>query len=181
MNLRKLKIVGSEKYAVRIACSRYTDLDDIVIKQATAMGMPLIGGTALELWAKATNTPGVRKRSDNDLDFMASSLGEVAGYNEWVGENVDVSKVKTDVMLVRSHDYTPWEVVVDGVLTMKPEYLLWSKLTRGSEKDKNDIKWILSIKSLRDEDIQNILDKLGLTQKEADLLQECLNEIETSE
>lgn len=179
MNLKRLiKVKGLSKNAVRISCSRYSDLDDQVIKKATEFGLPLIGGTALELWAKATNTPGVRTRSDNDLDFIANNLAKVHSFDDWVRESSDPDKVKTDVMLVRSHDFTPWITMVDGVLTMRPEYLLWSKLTRGSQKDKQDIKWILSIKDLPDSAIQKVLDELGLTQQEADLLSECLEEIE---
>lgn len=174
MNLRRLNIQPTVEGVVRISCSRYSDLDDSVIKKATDLGMPLIGGTALELWAKATGTPGVRKRSDNDLDFLSNSVSKTTKFDSWVRKEVDTDKVKTDVMLVRSHDFSKWETVVDGVLTMKLQYLLWSKLTRGSEKDKQDIKWILSVKQLKDEDIQEILDELGLTEREANLLEECL-------
>jgi hypothetical protein len=150
--------------------------EKITIAKATSLGLPLIGGSALKLISKSLGIPMTRLRT-KDLDFIASSLPEVATYEDWVKENIDTDKVKTDVMLVRSHDFSKWETMVDGVLTMKPEYLLWSKLTRGSEKDKQDIKWILSIKELSDEAIQSVLDDLGLTQEEADLLEECLAEV----
>lgn len=161
----------------RIACSRYTDLDEIVIHKMTELGIPLIGGTALEIWAKVTNTPNVRKRSDNDIDGISSDLYKVSQFNQWASKNIDPDKVETDIMLVRSHDFTPWITVVDGILIMKPEYLLWSKLTRRTEKDRQDIKWILSIDSLSDEDIQYVLDTLGLTQEEADFLNSILQEL----
>lgn len=177
MNIRNLSIVADASVnTVRIQCSRYSVLDDKIIKKATELGLPLIGGTALELWAKVTNTPNVRTRSDNDIDVLSNSLSKLREFQAWVQEYIPQDKVQTDVLLVKSHDFSKWVVMVDGVLTMKPEYLLWSKLTRGSEKDKQDIKWILTIKSLKDEDIQLILDELGLTQEEADLLNECLNE-----
>lgn len=174
MNLRNLNINPSTTLLSRVGCSRYADVDDKVVHKATSFGLPLIGGTALELWAKATSTPGVRKRSDNDLDFISNGDDAAREFQYWVMSNVDPDKVKVDIMQVKSHNFSKWEVVLDGVLTMKLEYLLWSKLTRGSEKDKQDIKWILSIKELTDEEIQSVIDELGLTEDEANLLNECL-------
>lgn len=53
---------------------------------------------------------------------------------------------------------------------MKPEYLLWSKLVRGIERDLNEIKWLLSIPQLLDGEINNVLDSLGVAEKESYLL-----------
>ena len=172
MNLKEF----TKAKACRVACSRYSDLDDKVIKKATEMGIPLIGGTALEVWAAATETEGVRKRSDNDLDFIVGSLDKSREFSKWVKENIDPSKVKVDLMLVRSHDFKPYRTLVDGVLVMKPEYLLWQKLTRGSDKDKQDIKWLLSISDLSDEAIETVINELGITQEEYDLLMSIMEE-----
>lgn len=160
MNLRK------------ISCSKYSDLDDMVINKATDLGLPLIGGTALEVWANHYGTPGVRKRSDNDLDFISSD-GEVnQEFSNWVKENIPSDKVKVDIHFVQSHDFTNYIRSVDGTLIMAPEYLLWSKLTRSdrSNKDIKDIQWILSISQLTDEEINNALDDLGVTENEFELL-----------
>lgn len=166
MNLKKYTKVK----ACRVAYSRYSDLDDKVIKKATETGLPLIGGTALEVWAAATGTEGVRKRSDNDLDFIVGSISKSQEFSKWVKENIDPEKVKVDLMLVRSHDFEPYKTLVDGVLVMKPEYLLWQKLTRGNDRDKKDIKWLLSISDLSDEAIEQVIGELGITQEEYDML-----------
>ena len=42
MDVRKL---------VKISCSKYSDLDDLIIAKASELGIPLIGGTALEILA----------------------------------------------------------------------------------------------------------------------------------
>lgn len=172
--MRNLRLTPTQKNALRIDYTRYSPYDDMVIKQATAMDMPLIGGTALELWAYAFGVPCVRKRSDNDLDFLAHSLAQAEAFQAWVRTHIDVNKVQTDVMLVESYNFQPYKMVVDGVLTMSPAYILWAKLGRGSKKDVQDIRWILSLKSLQDEAIQEVIDQLDLTESESDLLQKCM-------
>lgn len=63
MDIRKLlKIQDSLS---RVQCSRYSDLDDKIIAKASSLGIPLIGGTALEVLASHYGVSGVRKRSNN--------------------------------------------------------------------------------------------------------------------
>lgn len=154
----------------RIACSHYTDLDDNVIRKATDLGLPIIGGTALELWSAYLGHFGVRKRSDNDLDFISTSSSVIQGFQSWVQSNIDPDKVQVDVMYIQSHDIVPYEVTIDGILTMSLSYLLWSKLTRHSAKDKQDIKWILSVPQLTDDEIVNTLTELGVIDEEISIL-----------
>ena len=161
---------------IRIACSKYSDLDDLVLNQASKSGLPLIGGTALEVWANYYSIPGVRKRSDNDLDFISSDLSQISEFQDWVRDNIDLDKVKVDIMHVTSHDFTPYIREVNGLLIMAPEYLLWSKLIRSdrSEKDLTDIKWILTIEQMSDDDLSTALEDLGVTDEEIELIESLL-------
>ena len=155
---------------MKIQCSKYSNLDDKVISKATSLGLPLIGGTALEIWASHYNHPGVRKRSDNDLDFIAVPGDHSSEFRIWVQQNIPSDKVEVDLMYIRSHDISEYKVFVDGVLTMTLGYLLWSKLTRRTEKDIQDIKWIMSISQLSDEEIVNTFEDLGVTEEEIDFI-----------
>lgn len=161
---------------IKIACSKYSDLDSLVINKASELGLPLIGGTALEVWANFYNVPGVRKRSDNDLDFISDDLEQISEFQSWVRKNIDPSKVEVDVMHVLSHDFSEYIREVNGILIMAPEYLLWSKLTRSdrSEKDIKDIKWILTIDQMSDEDLSYALENLGVTNEEIELIENLL-------
>lgn len=158
----------------KIQCTKYSDLDDLVIYKASALGLPLIGGTALEVLSSYYGAPGVRKRSDNDLDFISGSLPTIKEFQHWCKNNTDPDKVKVDVMYVGSHDITKYQFDIHGVLVMKPQYILWSKLTRGNERDLKDIKWLMTIPELLDSDISNALDDLGVTAEEFSLLQSLL-------
>lgn len=159
----------------KICCSRYSDLDDKVIEYATSLGLPLIGGTALEIWASATNTPGVRKRSDNDLDFIALSCKQIEDFRAWLISNIDPDIVKTDIY-VGDSNITPYIKEVNGVLVMSLPYILWSKLTRPdrSEKDIQDIKWISTVSQVTDEELVECLEDLGVTAEEINLLNSIL-------
>lgn len=154
----------------KIQCSKYSDLDDMVITKASELGMPLIGGTALEIIANYYNVPGVRIRSNNDLDFLCADSSLIKEFRKWLIENIDPNKVQVDVYTDAPSNYRDYILNIDGVLVMSPAYLLWSKLTRASEKDIQDIKWISTIPQLTDEEINNALDDLGVTQKEFDNL-----------
>ena len=158
----------------KIQYSKYSDLDDLVIYKASALGLPLIGGTALEVLSSYYGTPGVRKRSDNDLDFISGSKSTIKEFQTWCKNNTDPDKVKVDVMYVRSHDITKYQFVIHGVLVMKPQYIIWSKLIRGNERDLKDIKWLMTIPELLDSDISNALDDLDVTAEEFSLLQSLL-------
>lgn len=157
---------------IKIACSKYSDFDDKVIYKASELGLPLIGGTALEVWANYFNVPGARKRSNNDLDFISNDLPQINEFQSWVRENIDSSKVQVDVMHVQSHDFSEYIREVNGVLIMAPEYLLWSKLIRSdrSDKDLKDIKWLLTIEQMSDEDITYAFENLGVTDEEIELI-----------
>lgn len=130
----------------KINYSQYSIYDEQVILKASSLGMPLIGGTALEVLASVFNKSDVRKRSDNDLDFATNSEQAKDDLQKWVQQQVDAEKVQVDVFLINSHILPkPLIIEVDGVLVMSPEYLIWSKLHRLSEQDKKDIKWLLTI------------------------------------
>ncbi|MBE6334240.1 MAG: hypothetical protein E7071_05385 [Bacteroidales bacterium] len=161
---------------IKIAYSKYSDFDDKVIYKASELGLPLIGGTALEVWANYYNVPGVRKRSNNDLDFISNDLPQINEFQSWVRENIYSSKVKVDVMHVQSHDFSEYIREVNGVLIMAPEYLLWSKFIRSdrSDKDIKDIKWLLTIEQMSDEDLSNALVDLGVTDEEIETLNNLL-------
>ena len=161
----------------KIACSKYSDLDDRVIHKASELGLPLIGGTALEVWANYYNVSGVRKRSDNDLDFISNHSTVIREMQEWVKKHIPTDKVKVDILFVKSHDYSDFIRDVDGTLIMAPEYLLWSKLTRSdrSDKDIKDIKWILSIEEMSDDDLSFALETLGVTDDEIEVLSNLIN------
>lgn len=158
----------------KIKCSYYSDLDEQVIEKATELGMPLIGGTALEILANHYGTSGVRKRSNNDLDFLSDDKAKIAKLRKYLVNNIDPDKVQVDVHTQVPKGWKKYAMNVDGVLVMSPAYLIWSKLTRWSEKDQIDIKWLLTIKQLSDDEINNTLDDLGVTQEEFERLESLL-------
>lgn len=159
---------------VRIACSKYSDLDDKVINKASELGFPLIGGTALEILADYYKVDGVRKRSDNDLDFISKDNKNKYYFMSWVQENIDPEKVDVDFYDEAPNNYKDYIMNVNGVLVMSPTYLMWSKLTRGTNKDITDVKWLLSIPQLTDNEIVEAMEDLILTDDEIDLLQSLL-------
>lgn len=154
----------------KIKCSRYTDLDEKVIAKASELGMPLIGGTALEVIANEMNVPGVRKRSNNDLDFLSTDRFKITEFKKWLFKNIDPDKVQVDIYVDAPKNYKHYIMSIDGILVMRPTYLIWSKLTRGSEKDLRDIKWLLTIDQVSDGEISAAMEDLGLTEKEIELL-----------
>ena len=161
---------------VKIKCSRYTEVDEIIINEATKLGLPLIGGTALEILASAYNIPGVRKRSDNDIDVIAYDLDTLNSFIKKSKEilkqhNLTAEDVKIDAYLTDKNIVKNFSFKVDGVLLMKPEWLLHSKLVRGTDKD---IKWLLKIPQMTDDDINYALDTLGVTTEEFELLTSLL-------
>lgn len=159
---------------MKIMCSRYSDLDDKVIEKASKLGFPLIGGTALEILASYYSVGGVRKRSANDLDFLSKGNKYKLYFMNWIREHIPSDKVQVDFYDDAPKNYRKYILNVNGVLVMNPVYLIWSKLTRASEKDKTDIKWLLSIPQITDEEIVEGMEDLGLTEKEIDLLNSLL-------
>ena len=65
---------------------------------------------------------------------------------------------------------------VNGALIMAPEYLLWSKLVRSdqSDKDLKDIEWLLTIEQMSDKDISYALENLRVTDEEIELIESLL-------
>lgn len=159
---------------MRIQCSRYSDFDYKIIREATKQGLPLTGGTALEIWASYFGRTDVRKRSDNDLDFMASNLLDYQSFADWCVENVDSSKVSVDVYLFKSQDYTDYIRTVDDVLVMSLPFILFTKLVRRTDRDIQDIKWVLSLNQLSDETLSKELSDIGLTEQEITILNNLL-------
>ena len=130
----------------KIAYTQYSIFDEKIIQKASSLSMPLIGGTALEVLATAFKKADVRKRSDNDLDFITDSELAKDELQKWVRLNTNAEKVQVDVYLIKSHTLPKQLVMnVNDILVMAPEYLIWSKLQRLSEQDKKDIKWLFSI------------------------------------
>lgn len=156
----------------KIAYTKYSDVDELVINKASEMGMPLIGGTALEVLGNYYHRSGFRKRSFNDLDFLGTNAESVEQFQDWVKQNTDPDKVKVDIYL-ESDEKLQFSLDMEGILVMKPEYLIWSKLSRPdrSQKDIEDIKWLLSIEEMSDEELSDALDTLGVTDEEFHLLQ----------
>lgn len=163
MNLKKIK------------CSRYTDLDDKVISKASKLGLPLIGGTALEIWASELNISGVRKRSDNDLDFVTDKTSLEYLITDWCRENIDPGKVRVDIFKEQPQNL-PKELIrkVHGVLVMDPIYLIWHKVQRATDKDKQDLKWLLSFVDIDELSYWLDADNLGITKDEEQLINSLL-------
>lgn len=164
---------------IRIACSKYSDLDDLVIKKASSLQLPLTGGTALEVWAAYFNRSDVRKRSDNDIDIVRLRDYEALTFQKWVKENIDSTKVKIDFAPANPSKKLTVQYVttVNGVYIMTLPYIAWSKLTREdfSEKDFNDLKWIFSISQISDEAFEDAFNTLGLTDSQIELLNKVLS------
>lgn len=169
MDLRKLSKIQDS--LSRIQCSRYSDLDDKIISKASSLGFPLIGGTALEILADYYSVDGVRKRSNNDLDFLSKDNKNKLYFMSWIQENIDPDKVEVDFYDEAPKQYKNYILDINGILVMNPVYLIWSKLIRGSEKDITDIKWLLSIPQISDKEIIDGMEDLGLKDEEIELLQ----------
>ena len=163
------------KNLLRAACSKYSAFDDLVISKASELNMPLIGGTALEVLGSHFNNPGCRKRSENDLDFIATDANNLDSFQEWLFGNIDSSRVSVDVYLA-DENVLRYSMSANGVRVMRPEYLIWAKLTRPdrSQKDLDDIKWLLSIKQMSDDDLSAALNDLGVTDAEINTLNTLL-------
>lgn len=156
--------------------TKYSPYDELIILKASALGMPLIGGTALEVLDGAYGKSGVRKRSDNDLDFTTNSDKAKDALQQWVKANVDTDKVQVDVYLVKSH-ILPKQLIknANGVLVLEPEYIIWSKLQRLSEQDKKDIKWLLTIADASK--LEFWLETLEITDAEVGHINELIQEV----
>lgn len=159
----------------KIQCSRYSDLDDLVIEEASKLGLPLIGGTAMEIWSSELGVEGVRKRSDNDLDFVTDKTALEYLFTDWCIENIDPDKVQVDIFKEESKNF-PKELIrnVNGVLVMDPIYLIWHKVQRATKKDKQDLKWLLSFVDIEELSYWLDADKLGITEEEESLINSLL-------
>ena len=143
----------------------YSEFDDLIIRQASQLGLPLIGGTALEVLSYYFQYPCHRIRSDNDLDFIADNDTSYRALAHWVSLHSTAAAVQVDVMLIKSH-HIPQHLllIVEGVKVMSPEYLVWSKLQRFSSKDEVDILWLLNITS--PDKLEECFELLGVTELE---------------
>lgn len=174
MNIKEVLSLG----LMRLPCSRYSEFDDLVIKRAYDLDMPLIGGTALEILGHYYNKPGFRKRSDNDLDFITNDRTKYIELAAWLRENVDPTKVKVDTMLVRSHTIPEDHILnLGGVFVMSPEYLVWSKVQRFSEVDKKDIQYLIPLCNF--DLLESLLEDLGITDEEFDNLNSLIDDLVT--
>jgi len=183
MNVRNLITVLEDQNVLgcdRVSCSRYSDLDKKVLNHAFDLDMPLIGGTALEILGSHFGKTGFRKRSDNDLDFITNSQEALDTFSAWLKINIDPSKVKTDVMLITSFKIPQDQILnLGGVLVMSPEFLIWQKVQRWSEKDKQDIAWLLTISNI--DKLESLLEEMGITEYELDRLNSLIPEGEDAQ
>ena len=62
---------------------------------------------------------------------------------------------------------------------MSLPYILWSKLSRASRSDLQDIKWILTNPSVSDDELNEIFADYGLTKKEESVLMNVMDEIDS--
>ena len=178
-NIEQMNLKATQIRLNRLACSRYSDFDEQIISQASTLGLPLIGGTALELLGAHFNKSGFRKRSDNDLDFASNDKSVIDEFSAWLRSNVDPKKVKVDVMHILSHSLPEDHILnLGGVLVMSPEYIIWSKTRRFLEKDVTDIKWLLTIADF--DKLEALIDSLGFTNKNLDNLNEIITEVSES-
>jgi hypothetical protein len=145
--------------------TQYSEFDDGIIRHASKLGLPLIGGTAMEVLSKYFDYPCHRIRSDNDLDFITDNDSTCKLLADWVSLYSNSPVVQVDVMLIKSHHIPPDYILeVDGVKVMTPEYLIWSKLQRFSSKDEVDIQWLLQIAS--PDKLEACFERLGITEQE---------------
>lgn len=135
--------------------SIYSDFDRSVIKEAGKYNMYLIGGTAIEVWLNYLNIKGWRKRSDNDLDFLAvnsnNSNKTWIQFNEWTERNRITDKVKIDTLVERN---VPKEflIKIKDIKVLHPIWMFKSKLIRmsGLSKSKDKERYQTDFKDLID-------------------------------
>lgn len=165
---------------MRIVCSKYSDLDELVIQKASSLNLPLTGGTALEVWADYFNRTDVRKRSDNDIDIIRLRDYESLEFQKWIKSDIDFTKVKVDFAPASPSKRLTDKFVttVNGVVIMTLPYIAWAKIVREdrSVKDFTDLKWIFSITQISDDEFSEAFNILGLTDEQIDYLNKVLSE-----
>lgn len=159
-----------------IRFTRYSEFDDIIIANAPRLGLPLIGGTALEILADYFMIPDVRKRSDNDLDFIVDNFEQKEKFENWIKQNIKSNRVKIDIMFIQSHTI-PKELIIHhkSILVMAPEYIIWSKLQRATPKDIEDIIWLFN--ATTPDKLEHWLQTLGVTDLEIDRINAIIETI----
>lgn len=124
----------------------YSSLDVPLVRKATVCGLMLIGGTAVQLLAKAYNVRERRSRSLNDLDFMTSyenkhvdnfvSFIKSLGFNEVVTSEFQNSYenkedgVDVDILFSYESDVMSHAIKVRGVLVLDPCWQFVQKVQR---------------------------------------------------
>lgn len=185
MNLKKLRLKVDDS-RVKIIDS-YSSLDVPIVKKASFCNLMLIGGTAVQLLARAYGVKELRKRSINDLDFLTSarnkrgiedfkdalkSQGFVPfkmGESDYMlnYENKDVG-VEVDVLISWEPDVMERAVTVKGILVQDPCWQFLQKVQR--------IAGGLSTKSETDTQDLYVLYDVIEKRKDIEKLEELLSE-----
>jgi len=154
--------------------TKYSDLDDKVIKIATKFDFYLIGGTALEIWMNQYHLKFNRNRSNNDLDFTCSPLTEIKNINSFKSElkqlniksqidsigyyRFEHDLIQVDILTDDANLIDRYGCLINNIKIMDPIYLYITKhqrslkLGKNSErykKDELDLKDLLQVIKLR--------------------------------
>lgn len=131
-----------------------------VIAKATQLELPLIGSSALALWADSYGDTFTRK--PRDLDFIcydAERSKRFSIFRTWCILNNE----SPDVYSVHNEKVFNYTTKIDGVLTLTLPALFYRLLVRNTKKSLEDCKWILSRDyGYTDEEFQSTLEDLGI-------------------
>lgn len=133
-----------------------------VIQKATALGLPLIGSTALKLYSQVLGVKPPREPRDTDfICYSAESNVKYRKFRTWCILN---SIKHVDVYSVADETVFKYTTVVNGVLTLTLPALFYRLLERNTPQSLKDCKWILSLpdNSFSDEEFQDTLQDLGI-------------------
>jgi hypothetical protein len=133
--------------------TKYSDLDDKVIKIASNLDFYLIGGTALEIWMNQYHLKFNRDRSNNDLDFTCSPLTEIKNINSLRSElkqlgiksqvdsigyyRFDHNLIQVDILTDDANLIDKYGCILNNIKIMDPIYLYLTKYRRSIKLDKN--------------------------------------------
>lgn len=135
--------------------TKYSKFDSDIINKASSCGLPIIGGTAIEIWLTHYNLKGWRSRSQNDLDFIAdmtksSTKKSEIEFRDWVQMYTDDTKVKIDIF--ETHTAVNPNIIrtIGGILVIHPAFIICSKVNRMTTLKPSDERYIKDKKDIWD-------------------------------
>ena len=137
MNLKDLSLDS-------VMSSAFSEVEDMIIKKATDLGLALSGLSALEVWGYVMGFNSLRRGCL--LEFVSFDKTASEAFLKWLELSVDPTKVKVEVTLVKSHKFDEsYTKSVQGFLVLVPEYLVISKSLKPDVKNVPFLKCLIPV------------------------------------